>query len=178
MANSTIEVKGLAELAHALETLPEKIERNILRSALRAGAKLIGSEAHRLVPQNTGRLADSIRIGTKKRSGGGLIAYVRAGMNRPKDYSHGYYAHMVEGGTAAHVIKAPPGAKLNVNGVFYSSVHHPGFTARPFMRPAIDSQHAAAIDAVAAYIRQRLALKHGIDIPDPAIDDEAGETAP
>jgi HK97 gp10 family phage protein len=171
-------VKGLTDLQKALDTLPAKIEANIMRSALRAGAKLIGAEAKRNVPQRTGRLASSIKIGSRNVKGKGVQAYVRAGKNRPKDYVHGYYAHMVESGTAAHVIKAPPGAKLNVGGFFYSSVMHPGFQARPYMRPAIDSQQAVAIEAVAAYIRKRLADKHGIDVPDPAVDDEAGEVDP
>jgi HK97 gp10 family phage protein len=169
-------IKGLAELQRALDTLPEKIEANIMRSALRAGAGVIGAEAKRLVPARTGRLVDSVKVGSKKRKGGGVLAYLRAGGG--KKGASAFYAQMVESGTAAHVIKAPPGAKLNVGGVFYSSVAHPGFTPRPFMRPAIDGQHQQAIEAVAAYIRQRLASKHGIEVADPSIDDEAGEVSP
>lgn len=44
---------------------------------------------------------------------------------------------------------------------------HPGARPKPFMRPAFDTQHRAAIEAAREYIRARLAIKHGINVPGP-----------
>ena len=51
-----IKVTGLAELQKVLDTLPEKIERNILRGALNAGAKPLLNVAKQNCP--TGEPSD------------------------------------------------------------------------------------------------------------------------
>ena len=78
MAESTIQIKGLAELHKAMQELPAKIEGNILRGALRAGAAVFKEEAQRLVPVDTGRLRDSIRASVRLRNGR-VEGTVRAG---------------------------------------------------------------------------------------------------
>lgn len=166
-------VKGLSALQAALDQLPAKIEANILRGALRAGAKVLAEEIKRNVPERTGALAQSIKFGAKlDKRDGKVSAYARAGGRGKKGKPGVFYAHMVEFGTAAHIIQAPPGARLAVRGVFYSSVQHPGARKRPFVRPALDAKATAATQAVAEYIRTRLATKHGINVPAP-LDSEA-----
>lgn len=57
---------------------------------------------------------------------------------------------------------------LVINGQFVGqSVNHPGASAHPFMRPAIDAKQAQAVSAVADYVRARLATINGLDKPDP-----------
>jgi HK97 gp10 family phage protein len=170
---SDVKVKGLAELQKALDTLPAKIEANIMRAALRAGAAVIAAEAKQNVNSVSGDLAASIRFGAKlNRRAGGVEAYIRAGGKAKKNRKTVFYAHMVEQGTAAHIIKARPPNKMLAIG--YAQVQHPGSRKRPFMRPALDRQSDAAVRAVGEYIRHRLATKHGIDVPAP-IDPEAEE---
>jgi len=100
------------------------------------------------------------------RSGRDHTARVIAG-GKVKGGGIAYYARFVELGTAAHVIKAPPGAKLNVHGIFRSSVIHPGAKKKPFLRPAMDGQAQPAVQAMREYIRNRLSTKEGIDVPAP-----------
>lgn len=173
-------VTGLSDLQKALDTLVPKLQQNIMRGALRAGAKVIRDRARAVCPiegSNTtskykqtlgwtpGALQKSIRHSAKL-VGNQVVASVKAGDKKA------YYAHMVEFGTAAHWIR-PKGAKsLFFAGINRELIHHPGSRKNPFMRITLDSSPAAAVDAVAAYIRTRL-TKEGIDMPD---DGGAGVT--
>lgn len=171
MADTTI--KGLAELQAAMDQLPAMLEANILRGAMRAGAKVIAAEAKRNVHSVSGDLAASVRFGASlRKSEGKLTAYVRAGGRGKKNRRAAFYANMVELGTAAHVIKARPPNKMLAIGV--AQVKHPGSQKKPFLRPALDMQHQAAVERMREYIRTRLALKHGINVPAPQ-DPEAEE---
>jgi HK97 gp10 family phage protein len=176
---SDVKVKGLAELQAALAQLPVKMENNILRAALRAGCKIIAKQAADNVKSVSGSLAASVRFGvdTNKNKNGKLAGYVRAGA-RGKRAKKGlqpnaaFYAHMVEQGTAAHIIKARAPNRMLAIGV--AQVQHPGAKKKPFLRPAMDNQGQAALAVMREYIRARLASKHGIDVPapvDPAADE-------
>ena len=166
-----VKIKGLEQLQQALDDLPTKMEANILRAALRAGAVVIQQAAQSNVPTRTGRLRDTIRAsaGIDKRVGR-VTARVRAGGRKTKRSEGAFYAHMVEFGTQPHDIKPRSRKSMVVAGLLREIVHHPGAAARPFMRPAMDASHAAAAQAVADYIRARL-TKEGIDLPDPSPDD-------
>jgi len=139
------------------------------------GAKIIQQRAYELAPVRTGKLRDSIRVSVRIK-GGVPVASVKAGGNEKGD---AFYAHMIEFGTASHLI-APKSAKsLYIAGLFDEVVHHPGATAHPFMRPAFDGTSQAAIQAFAAQVRKRL-TKQGIDTPDVTVgaaDDSAGPAA-
>lgn len=158
---SDTKVKGLAELKAALAQLPEKIERNVMRGAIRAGLKATAQRAEQNIRSVSGELASSVRVGTKVKNGQ-VIGTVTAGVS--KKNKRPYYAHMVEFGTQAHIIKARRG-KLLAIGV--AKVEHPGAKPRPFMRPALDATQAQVVEGVREYIRTRLATKHGIDVPAP-----------
>ena len=129
-----VNVKGFKELQTFLDQLPAKMEANVMRSALRAGAKVVLEEAKLQVPVRHGYLKKSLRIGTKSRRGT-VTAEVKTKV---------YYAKWVEYGTAAHG-------------------KHPGATPKPFMRPALDTKSNAALLAVGEAIKKRLAKKHGLD---------------
>lgn len=118
---TTIQVKGLSELNAFLQQLPAKIEANVLRGALYAGAKVIRDEAKALAPVASptvknrrlykgyaGALRDSIRAGAMvDRKAGKVIAYIRAGRHgkaRKGKAADAYYATWVEYGTQAHLI--------------------------------------------------------------------------
>jgi HK97 gp10 family phage protein len=165
------QIKGLAELQRAMDQLPAKVEANIMRGAMRAGAKVVAKAAASNVHSVSGELAASVRFGAKlDRRNGRVSAYIRAGGKSKKGGPAVFYAHMVEKGTAAHIIKARPPNRMLAIGV--AQVQHPGARKMPFLRPALDSHGFEAVEAVREYIRARLADKHGIDVPAP-VDPEA-----
>jgi HK97 gp10 family phage protein len=147
---SELHVSGLSELDKLLKELPAKVERNILRGAMRAGAKVFESRAKELVPIKSGQLRDSIKVSTRSKRGR-VSATVRAGGKKA------FYAHMVEFGTARHFIKPRKRKSLFFAGLAREVVDHPGSAPRPFMRPALDGGQAEAVNAAADYIRKRLA---------------------
>lgn len=144
-----IRIDGLADLHKLLQELPAKVESNVLRGGLRAGAKIIEAEAKRLVPVKSGDLRDSVRVSMRSRRGK-VTAEIKAGNKKA------YYAHMVEGGTARHLIRPKNRKSLFFAALAREQVTHPGARRKPFMRPAFDSKSRAAIEKMAEYIRQRL----------------------
>jgi HK97 gp10 family phage protein len=146
-------VQGLAELEKTLRQLPVKLETKILRGALRAGAAVFSVEVSARLPRKSGKLASTLRISTAVRRGV-VSAKVVVGDSKKKGV---FYAHMLEGGTKPHFIKAKPGKSLRLyGGRMVKRVTHPGIRPRPFMGPAFKAGTTAALEAVAAYIRQRL----------------------
>lgn len=163
MSDGGAKINGLAELMAALDQLPQKLARNVLRGAFRAGAKVMAADAQASVPVRSGLLRDSIRVTTRVK-GGRVTGTVRAGSKGGKARKVARHAHLVEFGTAPHVIQAQPGRALAVG---VSKVQHPGARPTPFMRPALDNKGTAAARAAAEYVRERLRVKHGIDVPAP-----------
>lgn len=153
-----VDILGGKALAKALSELPLKIERNVMRSALRAGASVIAAEARRNVPVDTQELKRSIR--TSSNSKRGMVeANAVVGNRKTKK---GWYATFVEFGTAPHLIRAgknkPVLSFRDRNGVWHRAleVNHTGAVAKPFMRPAFDTKGEEAVKAVADRIRERL----------------------
>lgn len=147
---SELHVSGLFELDKLLKELPAKIEGNIMRGAMRAGAKVFADRAKELVPVKSGQLRDSIKVSTRSKRGR-VSATVRAGGKKA------FYAHMVEFGTARHFIKPRKRKSLFFAGLAREVIDHPGASPKPFMRPALDGGQAEAVNAAADYIRKRLA---------------------
>lgn len=162
---TTINVKGFAELQKVLDQLPAKMEANVIRGALRAGAKPILEAARQNAPVGptnfenitlyggyTGALRDSIRIsGRIDKRDGKITASVKSG-GKTRGGADVFYAHFVEFGTRPHALSG-----------FKKEKQHPGTKPRPFMRPALDAQAGAAVAAAGEYIKKRLATKHGLD---------------
>lgn len=156
----TFHIKGLAELGQALSTLPVKIERNVLRGALRAGMKPVQLAARDNAAKATGLLARGLKISTDGRKGKVYARLKTSG-------KHDYIARFVEFGTAPHRISGRNGGMLRIAGkAIVPSVAHPGARAVPFMRPALDTKSPDAVQAVANYIRNRLSTQYGIDVSD------------
>lgn len=170
-------VKGLAELNKYLQTLPAKMEANVMRSGMGAGANVLVKEAKSRAPVGepskegrkkyklyAGALRDSIRKSSRIKFGTVMVS-IKAGGKNKKTGANVYYAHMIEWGTKAHTISARKGSSLSFGKFFGQSVKHPGIKPRPFMRPALDIAHRKAVMATAKAIKNRLAKKHGIDTP-------------
>jgi HK97 gp10 family phage protein len=173
-----IRIKGMSELNALLQQLPQKLEQNILRGALRQAAKPIAEAARKNAPVGepseankkryrvyAGALRDSIRVGAKiDRRKGQVVAYIRAGGRIKKNGAIPFYAHFLEYGTKPH--------SLTKSG--RGETHHPGISPRAYMRPALDSESKNALIAAGEYMKKRLATKHGLDTADIdiGIDDE------
>ena len=165
---SSVEIKGLAELDKLLKDLPVKIERNVIRGALRAGQKQMLDAARANLDRNgsvkTGELRKSIRVRFQRKSEkyGWVRSYLIAGNKKA------WYAHFLEFGTASfyagkgtskkqpYEIKPKNKKSLFFAGIARKQITHPGITPRPFMRPAFDATHQQSIDSMAEYIRNRL----------------------
>lgn len=174
------EVTGLAELYTALQELPVRIERNITRGALRAGAAVFRDEARANVPKDSGFLRKSIKSESDVRYGK-AYGYVRIDRNK----GGAFYAHMLEFGTASYyagsgrskrqpyrIPKATIGRKKTANTVskrlkfntpggfvIRNAVIHPGIKPTFFMRKAFDRKQKEAMDAFKAYVENRLPIE-------------------
>lgn len=162
-------ITGGAALDALLQSLPAKMETNVMRSALRAGAAVYLAQVKQNIPVRDGDLRASARITTKKNRDGSVSASVKVG-NR-----QAFYAQMVEFGTRPHVIAPRTGGGMQINGQFVGgAVEHPGSRPRPFMRPAADAQFTQAVAAVQKKVRDRLRAQ-GLDVPDPPLPGEGEE---
>lgn len=150
-----IKVKGLADLQKMLNTLPAKMGKNILRGAMRAGAKPVLAAAKQEAAVVSGELRDSLKItgGAKKGNRGQVHAAVKTDK---------FYAKFVEFGTDPHEIHPKNREALAVDGKAVELINHPGAKPHPFMRPALDTQAGAAVTAAGEYIKKRL-TKAGLD---------------
>lgn len=170
-------ITGGAALDALLQTLPANIEKNIMRTALSAGARVFLAEALRNAP--IGRATESerqqgFRPGALRRSlrvtssvkNGKASASVKAGGIVKKTGENVFYAKWVEFGTRPHTI-APRGRTMSIGGQFVAgAVEHPGVRPHPFMRPAADAKSTQAVAAVQMQIRKRL-TKEGLTVPPP-----------
>lgn len=163
---SEMNISGLKELDLALKQFTPKVEGNIVRGGVRAGTSVFLKRARSYINNRTGELSRSLRIRTKSKRGH-ISATLVAGNAKA------FYAHMVEFGTARHLIFASdkegknvaarinrPGRK-NAGALAFGSttvdkVEHPGASPSPFMRPALDGGEQEAVAAMAAYIRARI----------------------
>lgn len=150
-----VRVTGLKELNAFLQQLPVKLEANVLRAALRAGANVVKEEAKALVPVDSGTLRDGLKVSTRSRRGR-VTATIRT------TGKHAHVAQWLEYGTAAHRIIAK-GKGMYFGGAWVKAVEHPGVKPKPFMRPALDAKAQDAVVASAVYMRRRLATKEGLE---------------
>lgn len=159
---SEVEISGLKELDKLLKEFTPKLEANILRGALRAGAKVLLDKARENVPVDNGDLKNSLKLKTRNKRGA-LSATVTAGDKKA------YYAHMIEFGTgsyysgsgtrskrSAYEIKPKKSRSLFFAGIFRETITHPGIRPQPFMRPAFDEGNQQALDAFKDYTKARI----------------------
>ncbi len=147
MAN--VQMSGMAELAESLKQFPVKLEVQVMASALRGGAKVVQQQAVANAPVDSGDLRDSIKIKrrTNKRTGY-LNLQVVAGNKKA------WYAHIVEFGAKAHVIRASKKKSMLISTILREIVHHPGVRPSGFMRRAFDQTATSAVEEVARLTRK------------------------
>lgn len=151
----SIHIKNMDALTRALMQFPLRVQQNAAKRAMRQGANVIRDEARLKAPKKSGKLAASIKTSVNT-SGNLTVAKVRLRGD------HAYLGRFIEYGVAAHFISA--GAKkgdtistrggkgrktMKIGGDYVTgTILHPGFSPRPFMRPALDAKRSDATDAV------------------------------
>lgn len=131
-------IEGGEELKRKLKELG-KAARGVRVEAVEAGADVLCGEMRRLAG------SDEIETRVSKRSVG--LTEVEIGPTKDA-----YYLQFLETGAQPHREKARIAPAMRFWGdeglVIVGGVAHPGMRARPFMRPAVDTQAESAKDAL------------------------------
>lgn len=149
-----VDVKGLKEIEQNLRQLRDDIRDKFLMEAAREGAAVIQTEAQLRAPKDRGfaspkSIVNRIKIRISKPDRFGVIAKIVA--SAP-------HSHLMEFGTTAHIIRVKTKKMLSDGKkAFGRLVHHPGNTARPFMRPAFEAKKLEAVQRVAQVLREKIA---------------------
>ncbi len=145
----TVRVEGLQELSQRISALNKTVANRVVRKAATAGARLIRDEAKSRVPVDTGLLKRNIVVKKFRDQGPGNVRYGIGLVSSKAVYSNNktnrrkgrvgqsyyqdkaFYGHMVEFGTRK-------------------------MKARPFLRPAFESQKEKAVDIVKNTLKEEL----------------------
>lgn len=198
-------ILGGAALDALLGTLPVNIEKNIMRGALRAGAKVflavvkqnipmgMASESERQQGFRPGALRRSARITTRVRKGE-VTASVKVGGINKKTGENVYYAGWVEYGTRPHLIKVQD-SERGVNrrtgkALSYTTINRNVLIiGNTFVGPTVEHPGArarpfmrpaadAGFEAAVNAVQvyvRKHLTKEGLTIPEPTPADEAAE---
>lgn len=130
--------------------------RGTARAAVRAGARVIQTEAEANASAigSGGGKHTAIKVKQKK---AGLIEAMIGPSKRKWWYRY------FETGVTAHEITGGPLVFEGDEGlVVTGAVAHPGLAARPWLRPAFDTQDDAAVEAVGEFLRQAVEERRAI----------------
>lgn len=137
----TIQITGLSDLEKRLRELPDKLAKNVLRGAVRAGAAVIQKEAKAKVP---------IAAGPYLHGRKGIKTWYRPGTLKK----------------GIKVRSAPRGKAKGIEYWVYVSRNlfwwrfaefgTSKMAAKPFMRPAFEAQKEAATVAIREYMAKRI----------------------
>jgi HK97 gp10 family phage protein len=141
--SGTIQITGLSELEKNLEQFPDRLAKNILSGAIRAGAVVIQNEARSRAPQAAekhfryykGKLTGVVIPGNLKKNIKVRLA-PRSSRERPIEYwvyvgKKAFYWRFMEFGTSK-------------------------MSAKPFMRPAFETMKEKAIERMKEYLGARI----------------------
>jgi HK97 gp10 family phage protein len=137
----TLRLRGFEEISRRLTLLRTDVARTFLKRSLRGMAEYVASEIRNAAP--VGRTTSSAGP-----TGGTLRRSIGVGARQPYQAkqarmivgidSRAFYWKFLEFGTKTHTIKAGKGRVLWFGGTAAKSAKHPGFQARPFIRPTWD----------------------------------------
>lgn len=151
MSYSTVQISGLTELNQALNELPQRLARNVLRGSVAAGAAVIRQEARRRAPRYEGRVAvGHPPPGTLKR------AIYSAQARRLSGLLQQVYQVGVVSGKRAKVGQAKAGKTKDAYYWRFVEFGTVKMAARPFLRPAFEAKKMDAVEAIRAYMAQRI----------------------
>ena len=167
------DIEGMKEITASLDKLGWKLEKKVIRGAVRSAMNPLVKRARETVPNLEGGLEASLGVKVKayKRSGWmfGMVGPFSGKGNRRSHTPWGgsrmeipyFYAHIVEGGSKPHTLKAGQqrvGAKLGVKRLVGGGrIQHPGTKPTHFLK--------RAFRGTKAQVQQRFVemLRKGID---------------
>ena len=150
MPKPEIEMTGEKELAKALEALGSAVADK-LEGIAHAGATPVKEAAKDKAPQLSGDLSDKMTQETLEKS----KTAVEVGVGPDKDTFWGLF---IEFGVGAHHVKHVVAQALQIEQGFAVSADIPAIPAQPFLRPALDENIDAAINAIAEEAKKVLGL--------------------
>lgn len=127
----TFQIEGMKELDNRLQKLERKAQKKVLRKALAAGGRVIVKAAKKNVDPKYKKLKKAITAKAKVKGGGG----------QPVKVPSGEIIYIKSKAEASVSIGFPREVLYFVE---LGTSQHP---ARPFLRPAIDTQGDAAVNA-------------------------------
>lgn len=152
-----METKGLKELSAILDQFPEKMRRSHITSALRAGGKEVVSAAKSKAQQarepSSGALAESIGIRARKSRNGGQHRILIGPLRNDKQAFLQYLSFY---GISLSSKNAKSGIRHGHLVEFGHSYPGGSVPARPFMRPAMDSQKSRVVAVFRDTLRKRI----------------------
>lgn len=151
MSYTTIRISGLAELNQALSELPQRLARNVLRGSVAAGAAVVRQEARQRAPRYEGQVAAGHPPpGTLKR------AIYSAQARRLSSLLQQVYQIGVVSGKRAKRSGRKSGRAADAYYWRFVEFGTVKMAARPFLRPAFEAKKLDAIEAIRAYMAQRI----------------------
>ena len=131
-------MKDLYKLSEKLDKFEKSLIRNLME-AQQETAKIVCEDVKRLAPKDTGRYAESIKVGKTEQIGNKIKTeiYTDATVStaKGKEYNLGF---LLETGTSPHLIEPVMANvlhfKINGEDIFAKRVHHPGTVAQPHFR--------------------------------------------
>lgn len=165
-----VRLLGMEEILKNMKGFPVKLQNRIMATGLRAGGRVIMADIARRAPKKRGNLAKTIRQrkAPRRLSRGGISMVIGVGAR---------YAHLVEFGTAPHVItprafkdrmssalrvirsggSSEDAQALLIRGRFVGgTVHHPGAAPHPFVRPAFEARAHEAIRVITRKMAKKM----------------------
>lgn len=121
MAELRFTLSGDNDLDAIFKNLEPKVQKKVLRPALRAAAKIIQTEAKARAPVKSGALRDSIKVRAGARTRKGIVR-VNVEMGEGNFKGETFYGAFLEYGAPGHKLFGRPNP----------------LPPQPFMRPAFD----------------------------------------
>lgn len=153
---------GLVDLHRILAELPDRLERNVLRGAMKAGADVIAEAARDECVSSEVRASISTTASVKGRVVTALVQTKGQGAYMAPWLEYGTEPHFIvandsEGRTVNRLNRLSKQGSLAIGGKFVGKVvWHPGSRKIPFMRPALDQHEDKAVTVIGGQIAARL----------------------
>jgi HK97 gp10 family phage protein len=145
-------VQGMSELLRKLRELPKKLENEIIDAALYDGGLPMLDRAKSLVPVDTGKLRDSLKIVTAPRRKNSHL--VRVGTDAGDYAGETFYGSFIEYGYKRGARKS----HRKMTEAQKAADTRPAVPAQPYLRPAFDENVNDSIYLIGRHIATAIEL--------------------
>lgn len=143
----TSKLHGLRELQQQLKDLGDTVlASKVLAKAARDAFRPVLEAAKSMVPRDSGALADSLMLATRRNPDGSVSVGIKIGRSRRAKQAA--IARAVFGGDA----ELPPARRWHF--VEFGTAHQ---AAHPFLRPALDTRTGQVLEGLKKHLREGIA---------------------